>query len=205
MDMDLSAVLSGHAQWLTGTGGTRANLTGANLHRADLAWADLAWARLTGANLHGADLANARLTGANLDGADLHGADLHGADLTKANLHGANLAKADLYGAALDGADLAGANLESARLPVGVGWWQGGAYGPRRRMVRALVVDGTITVMAGCLSGPPDKVLGRLRDERVRVWVVELGADGAAREMDQVAELIHLAVATLTPTRSDGR
>ena len=55
--MNIVGILKGHAAWMDGKGGARADLSGANLTMANLTRANL-----TGANLRGADL-----TGANLD------------------------------------------------------------------------------------------------------------------------------------------
>jgi len=57
----LRQVLSAHAQWLNGEGGSRANLHDANLHDANLRGADLRYANLHDADLHGADLRGANL------------------------------------------------------------------------------------------------------------------------------------------------
>ena len=90
--------------------------------------------------------------------ADLGGAYLGGANLREANLGGANLREA---------------NLEGARLPEGMHWWQGGSYGPRRRMIRVLRVGDTVTVMAGCIAGTRDDVARRLSVTRHPEWVSE--------------------------------
>lgn len=49
--MDLSKILSDHKQWLTGKGGTRADLSDADLRGANLGGAYLRGANLGGANL----------------------------------------------------------------------------------------------------------------------------------------------------------
>jgi len=82
----LRQVLSAHAQWLNGEGGSRADLHGADLQNANLHGANLHDADLRGANLHGANLLGANLLGANLHGANLHDADLRGADLRYASI-----------------------------------------------------------------------------------------------------------------------
>ena len=64
--MGLPAILANHKKWLTGDGGSRANLS-----RADLSEANLSRADLSGANLSGADLSGADLSGADLSGADI--------------------------------------------------------------------------------------------------------------------------------------
>jgi uncharacterized protein YjbI with pentapeptide repeats len=69
----LNDILTQHLLWLSGDGGTRADLTYADLRRADLTDADLRRADLTDA-----DLRRAHLTDADLRGADLRGADLRG-------------------------------------------------------------------------------------------------------------------------------
>ena len=113
---DIKKTLDGHALWLSGRGGKRANLRGADLYGANLRGADLRGANLGGANLRGANLCGADLRGANLGGANLRGADLGGANLRGADLYGANLRGANLYGANLRGANLRGADLGGADL-----------------------------------------------------------------------------------------
>ena len=115
--MNIVGILKGHAAWMDGKGGARADLrgadlrganltwaylSGANLSRANLTMADLRWADLTGADLRGANLSVAYLSGANLSRADLRGADLRGANLTRTDLRGAYLSRANLTGANLD-------------------------------------------------------------------------------------------------------
>ena len=99
--INIPHILSEHAEWLCGDGGTRADLQGADLRNADL----------QGAYLQGANLRNANLQGANLQGADLQDAYLQGANLRNANLQGADLRNADFRGADFRGADLQGAYL----------------------------------------------------------------------------------------------
>ena len=62
-----------HTRWLSGEGGSHANLSGADLRDADLSGADLSRANLSHANLSGADLSDADLSRANLSDADLRG------------------------------------------------------------------------------------------------------------------------------------
>lgn len=77
MDDDkLTQILKDHENWLSGKGGSRANLRGANL-----------W----GANLQRANLQCANLQDANLQYANLRGANLQCANLQYANLQRANL------------------------------------------------------------------------------------------------------------------
>lgn len=92
-------------------------------------------------------------------------------------------------------ANLRYADLECVR---GVNWWQGGSYGPRRRMIRVVEFGGEITVHAGCLSGTADEVRTRLSDERLAAWADELGGDAAATELTDALALIDLGVATVT-------
>jgi uncharacterized protein YjbI with pentapeptide repeats len=94
----LNDILTQHLLWLSGDGGTRADLTYADLRRADLTDADLRRADLTDA-----DLRRAHLTDADLRCADLTDADLRGADLRRAHLTGADLRGADLRGVIYDG------------------------------------------------------------------------------------------------------
>ena len=121
----LNDILENHKLWLSGNGGTPADLRDANL---------------TGANLTGADL-----TGANLRGANLRGADLTGANLTGANLTDANLTYASLRGANLRGANLTGANLTDASL------WRTRGNG-RQIKSMAVVADYAITYTAEVLQ-----------------------------------------------------
>jgi len=124
----------------------------------------------------------------------LHKRWLHGkeggepADLSYANLSSANLRSADLRSA-----DLRSANLESARLPDGVRWWQGGAYGPRRRMLRVWRINADIYAQAGCIHGSPDQVLAAIQYRRDD-WAGELGADAAQTELDRFAVLMSVAL-----------
>ena len=95
-------------------------------------------------------------------------------------------------------ADLTGANLEQARLPDGMCWWQGGAYGPRRRMIRVLGMNGAVVVMmAGCINGDPGDVKKRLA-VRVPNWAGEIGQDAAEQALADVYQLIDLGVAYVT-------
>ena len=119
--------------------------------------------------------------------------------LHKRWLHGetggerANLRYADLRSADLIYADLRSANLESARLPDGVRWWQGGAYGPRRRMLRVWRINSDIYAQAGCIHGSPDQVLAAIQYRRDD-WAGELGADAAQTELDRFAVLMSVAL-----------
>ena len=140
-----------------------------------------------------ANLRYANLRYANLRYADLSSANLIYADLRSANLNYANLIYADLSSANLSSADLRSANLESARLPDGVRWWQGGAYGPRRRMLRVWRINADIYAQAGCIYGSPDQVLAAIQYRRDD-WAGELGADAAQTELDRFAVLMSVAL-----------
>ncbi len=135
--------------------------------------AELSCADLSYANLRSADLSYANLSSAELSSADLRSADLRYADLSYANL--------------------SSANLESARLPDGVRWWQGGAYGPRRRMLRVWRINTDIYAQAGCIHGSPDQVLAAIQYRRDD-WAGELGADAAQTELDRFAVLMSVAL-----------
>ena len=135
-------------------------------------------ANLSYANLRYANLSSANLSYANLRSANLSYADLRSADLRSANLSSANLSSAD---------------LESARLPDGVRWWQGGAYGPRRRMLRVWRINTDIYAQAGCIYGSPDQVLAAIQYRRDD-WAGELGADAAQTELDRFAVLMSVAL-----------
>ena len=105
----------------------------------------------------------------------------------------ADLRSADLRSADLSYADLSYADLESARLPDGVRWWQGGAYGPRRRMLRVWRINTDIYAQAGCIHGSPDQVLAAIQYRRDD-WAGELGADAAQTELDRFAVLMAVAL-----------
>ena len=122
------------------------------------------------------------------ESANLRYADLSSADLSYADLRYANLSYADLRYANLRYAD-----LESARLPDGVRWWQGGAYGPRRRMLRVWRINADIYAQAGCIYGSPDQVLAAIQYRRDD-WAGELGADAAQTELDRFAVLMSVAL-----------
>lgn len=130
-----------------------------------------------------ANLRSANLSYANLSYANLRSADLSSADLSYANLRSANLSSADLRSA----------DLESARLPDGVRWWQGGAYGPRRRMLRVWRINTDIYAQAGRIHGSPDQVLAAIQYRRDD-WAGELGADAAQTELDRFAVLMSVAL-----------
>ena len=166
---DVARSLALHKRWLHGKEGGEP----ANLRYADLSSADLIYADLSSANLSYADLSYA--------------------DLRSANLSYANLRYADLRSADLSSADLSSANLESARLPDGVRWWQGGAYGPRRRMLRVWRINADIYAQAGCIYGSPDDVSGQIQNRRDD-WAGELGADAAQTELDRFAVLMSVAL-----------
>ena len=127
------------------------------------------------------------------ESADLSYANLRYANLSYANLSYANLSSANLSYADLRYADLSSANLESARLPDGVRWWQGGAYGPRRRMLRVWRINTDIYAQAGCIHGSPDQVLAAIQYRRDD-WADELGADAAQTELDRFAVLMAVAL-----------
>lgn len=186
---DVARSLALHKRWLHGeTGGERANLRSADLSSADLRSANLRYA-----NLSYADLSSANLSDANLRSANLRSANLSSADLRYANLRSADLSYADLRYAELSSADLSSADLESARLPDGVRWWQGGAYGPRRRMLRVWRINADIYAQAGCIHGSPDDVSGQIQNRRDD-WAGELGADAAQTELDRFAVLMAVAL-----------
>jgi len=175
-----------------------ADLSSANLRSADLSYANLRSANLSSADLRSADLSYADLRSANLRSADLSYANLRSADLRSANLRSADLSSADLRSADLRSADLrsadlSSADLESARLPDGVRWWQGGAYGPRRRMLRVWRINTDIYAQAGCIHGSPDDVLAAIQYRRDD-WATELGADAAQTELDRFAVLMAVAL-----------
>jgi hypothetical protein len=107
---ELAILLDGHARFLAGAGGKRAQLPFVDFTGVDLSGRRLAGADFTGSVFDGANLAEA-----NLDGAALAGCDLRGADLRAASLR-----KADLRGACLQAANLAGADLTEADLRPGV-------------------------------------------------------------------------------------
>jgi len=181
---DVARSLALHKRWLHGKeGGEPADLSYANLSSADLRYADLSSADLSSANLRSADLSSADLSSANLRSANLRYADLSYANLSSANLRSADLRSADLRSA----------NLESARLPDGVRWWQGGAYGPRRRMLRVWRINADIYAQAGCIHGSPDQVLAAIQ-YRHDDWAGELGADAAQTELDRFAVLMSVAL-----------
>jgi len=181
---DVARSLALHKRWLHGKeGGEPADLSYANLSSADLRYADLSSADLSSANLRSADLSSADLSSANLRSANLRYADLSYANLSSANLRSADLRSADLRSA----------NLESARLPDGVRWWQGGAYGPRRRMLRVWRINADIYAQAGCIHGSPDQVLAAIQYRRDD-WAGELGADAAQTELDRFAVLMSVAL-----------
>ena len=138
----------------------------------------------------------ANLSSANLRYANLSSANLSYADLRSADLRSAELSSADLRSAELSSADLRSANLESARLPDGVRWWQGGAYGPRRRMLRVWRINADIYAQAGCIYGSPDDVSGQIQNRRDD-WAGELGADAAQTELDRFAVLMAVALGQL--------
>jgi hypothetical protein len=216
---DVARSLALHKRWLHGKeGGESADLRSANLRYANLSSADLRYANLSSANLSYADLRSADLRSAELSSADLRSANLRyanlsyadlryadlssanlssaelsSADLRSANLRYANLRSANLSYADLRYADLSSANLESARLPDGVRWWQGGAYGPRRRMLRVWRINADIYAQAGCIYGSPDDVSGQIQNRRDD-WAGELGADAAQTELDRFAVLMSVAL-----------
>ena len=136
---------------------------------------------------------SANLRSADLRSANLSSANLRYANLSSANLSYADLRSADLRSADLSSADLRSANLESARLPDGVRWWQGGAYGPRRRMLRVWRINADIYAQAGCIHGSPDQVLAAIQYRRDD-WAGELGADAAQTELDRFAVLMSVAL-----------
>ena len=205
---EIRKVLNDHQAWCQGTGGARANLGDANLGGAYLGGAYLRDANLRDANLRDADLRGANLRDANLGDANLGGADLRAADLRGAYLRDANLGGADLRGAYLRDANLGGANLEAARLPGGWAWWQGGAYGPRRRMIRAHRTPDSpdIMIQAGCISGSAEDVKRQLTEDRHPDWVGEIGQAAADRALAQAVQLIDIAAEACTPleVKSDG-
>jgi hypothetical protein len=113
---EILKILKKHREWLAGSGGSRADLSGADLNDADLSEADLREANLSGAYLCDANLYYANLSGANLSHAHLHCANLYNAKLIKADLSHVESSKADLRSANLCEADLSSAGLFRANL-----------------------------------------------------------------------------------------
>jgi hypothetical protein len=196
MSEELESVLEAHALWMNGEGGARADMCYANLRRAnlrdanlrdsDLGGADMRGAYLSGADLRDSDLRDANLRNADLRDADLRDADMRGADMRGAYMVGAcligadmreaNLRNANMCDADLNGAHLHFADLEGARLPDGWVWWQGGAEGPNRRMLRCFVRPDRpgYHLQAGCINLRADTV-----DEVVAAYEMALREDRA--------------------------
>ena len=70
----LDKVLSDHKLWLSGAGGSRADLSSADLSSAHLSFANLSFANLSSADLRSADLSFANLSCPYLNRANLSGA-----------------------------------------------------------------------------------------------------------------------------------
>ena len=110
---------------------TKANLRDTNLKEAQLARAMFKRAHLQNAILQNADLLEADFTEATLTNADLQGAVLRHALFERARLGRTRLREADLENADLgealylQSAQLAGANVGGAKLPNGIGEFQG--------------------------------------------------------------------------------
>ena len=111
---ELETILADHAKWLSGQGGSRADLSWRYLGDADLRDVNLSRACLSGAYLSGAYLSRACLRGA-----DLSHVDLREADLREANLSFSNLREANLSRACLSEADLSRANLSGNHYVIG--------------------------------------------------------------------------------------
>ena len=208
-----------------------ADFVGHNLRKAHFEFADLrsvafGWSDLTYANLACTTAAHARFDHAILDNADLTEgwfratsfrdaslrsmravstdftyANFTRADLTNANLSGCSLGKADLTDAVMEGVQLEGANLEGAILPKGYAWWQGGCYGPRRRMIRVWATPSKVTVYAGCLSGSAEEVIEEFIHERFPSWVEEVGHFAALDALRHARELIEMGLRQVAITR----
>ena len=97
----LAEIIAAHSLWLSGNGGTRADLSGSYLFDANFSGANL-----SNADFSGSDLSVANFFGSNLSGADFSGSDLSGAHFFGANLSGANLSGSNLTGSHLFVADL---------------------------------------------------------------------------------------------------
>jgi len=118
---ELETILADHAKWLSGNGGSRADLSRADLRRTNLSFANLSGANLSEAclsrtNLSRADLSEADLTRTNLTRACLRETNLSGANLSFANLSEANLTRACLREACLSRTNLSRADLSRADL-----------------------------------------------------------------------------------------
>ena len=184
----------------------RADLTSANFARAAAAHARFDSATLNQANLtagefHGARFSKASLRAIQAVAADFSSADFTGADLSNADLTGATLRFTDLTAAVMMDAHLEGANLEGAILPTGYAWWQGGCYGPRRRMIRVWATPGKVTVYAGCLSGSAEEVIEELIQERFSSWVEDVGHFAALDALTHARELIEMGLRQVAITR----
>lgn len=70
------------------------------------------------------------------------------------------------------------ANLDSTYLPDGWLWWQGGASGPKRRMMRVWRFghDAPILAHQGCIYGTPKEVRAGLR-RRAVAWAQDYGPE----------------------------
>jgi len=79
---ELETILADHAKWLSGNGGSRADLSRADLRRTNLSFANLSGANLSFANLSEANLTRACLREACLSRTNLSRADLSRADLS---------------------------------------------------------------------------------------------------------------------------
>ena len=116
---ELETILADHAKWLSGQGGSRADLSRRYLGDADLRNVNLSRACLSGAYLSGAYLSRACLSRADLSHVDLREADLREADLREANLSFSNLREANLSRAYLRETDLSRANLSGNHYVIG--------------------------------------------------------------------------------------
>jgi len=122
----LAEILSEHRKWLTGDGGTRAdlsfsdlsrsNLRGSNLRGSNLRGSDLSFSDLRGSDLSFSDLRDSNLSFSNLSGSDLSFSNLSRSDLRGSNLRGSNLRGSNLRGSNLRGSDLSFSDLRGSNL-----------------------------------------------------------------------------------------
>ena len=117
-----SKVLSEHAEWLRGSGGSRADLKNTNLRNTNLRNTNLKIANLRNTNLRNTNLKSADLQYANLENANLKSADLYSADLQYANLRDAYLESSNLENANLRNAKNGEEMLEKCNTVLGLKW-----------------------------------------------------------------------------------
>lgn len=182
-------------------GGTINNV---NLRGAIFRYAQFIDVTIINTIFEGAQLGGSRFTNTDLDSVTFHCNDMEDSTFQDSTLTNVQFSRCNLYASAFwrttltnvtfsatnfsycdlssvtFTSDMNGAfsatNFEGTKLPDGWYWWQGGASGPRRRMMRVWKFGADAPIMAhqGCIHGTVKEVRAGLK-ARAKQWASEYG------------------------------